>query len=106
MGPNRLGAQGVSRSHRWFLEGASYTSLKMTSLKVGDLVELHPGTGRLGTVLDVVESHPRWLLVYWHTPPNICINPLLENEEFLTLVGRCKESPARGARRLTAGDKR
>ena len=51
----------------------------MTSLKVGDLVELHPGTGQLGTVLDVVESDPRWLLVYWHTPPNICINPLLEN---------------------------
>ena len=47
----------------------------MTSLKVGDLVELHPGTGQLGTVLDVVESDPRWLLVYWHTPPNICINP-------------------------------
>jgi len=57
----------------------------MTSLNAGDLVELHPGTGWLGTVLDVVESRPRWLLVYWHTPPNICINPLLENEEFLTL---------------------
>jgi hypothetical protein len=35
----------------------------MTSLNVGDLVELHPGTGWFGTVLDVVESRPRWLLV-------------------------------------------
>ena len=59
----------------------------MTSLKVGDLVELRAGTGTVGTVLDVVESHPRWLLVDWHTPPNnTCINPLLENEEFLTLA--------------------
>ena len=46
----------------------------------------HLGTGWLGTVLDVVESRPRWLLAYWHTPPNICVNPLLENEEFLTLA--------------------
>ena len=46
----------------------------MTSLKVGDLVELRAGTGTVGTVLDVVESHPRWLLVDWHTPPNTCIN--------------------------------
>ena len=30
----------------------------MTSLKVGDLVELRDGTGTVGTVLDVVESHP------------------------------------------------
>src|SRR5438094_4926544 len=30
----------------------------MTSLKVGDLVELHPGTGQLGTVLDVVGELP------------------------------------------------
>jgi len=58
----------------------------MTSLKVGDLVELRAGTGTVGTVLDVVESHPRWLLVDWHTSPNTCINPLLENEEFLTLA--------------------
>jgi hypothetical protein len=58
----------------------------MTSLKVGDLVELRAGTGRLGTVLDVLESHPPWLLVCWHTPPNTCINPLLENEEFLRLA--------------------
>jgi len=36
--------------------------------------------------LDVVESCPRWLLVDWHTPPNVCISPLLENEEFLTLA--------------------
>jgi hypothetical protein len=56
----------------------------MTSLKVGDLVELRAGTGRLGTVLDVVKSRPPWLLVCWHTPPNTCINPLLENEEFLS----------------------
>jgi hypothetical protein len=28
----------------------------MTSLKVGDLVELRAGTGTVGTVLDVVES--------------------------------------------------
>jgi len=67
----------------------------MTSLNVGDLVELHPGTGWLGTVLDVVESRPRWLLVYWHTPPpNICINPLLENEEFLTLAVEDERSDA------------
>ena len=66
----------------------------MTSLNVGDLVELHAGTGWLGTVLDVVESRPRWLLVYWHTPPNICINPLLENEEFLTLAGEDARSDA------------
>ena len=52
----------------------------MTSLKVGDLIELRAGPGRVGTVLDVVESRPRWLLVDWHTPPNTCINPLLENE--------------------------
>ena len=32
------------------------------------------------------ESCPRWLLVDWHTPPNVCISPLLENEEFLTLA--------------------
>ena len=58
----------------------------MSSLNVGDLVELHAGTGWLGTVLDVVEGRPRWLLVYWHTPPNLSINPLLENEELLTLA--------------------
>ena len=58
----------------------------LTSLKVGDLVELRSGTRWLGTVLDVVESCPRWLLVDWHTPPNVCISPLLENEEFLTLA--------------------
>ena len=58
----------------------------MTSLKVGDLVELRAGPGTVGTVLDVVESHPRWLLVDWHTPPNTCNAPLLENEEFLTLA--------------------
>ena len=64
----------------------------MTSLKVGDLVELSAGTSRLGTVFDVVESCPRWLLVYWHAPPNICINPLLENEKFLRLAGADRKS--------------
>jgi len=69
----------------------------MTSLKVGDLVELRAGTGTVGTVLDVVESHPRWLLVDWHTPPNTCINLLLENEEFLTLAtGDAREHQRRG----------
>jgi hypothetical protein len=36
--------------------------------------------------LDVVESRPRWLLVYWHMPPNVCMNPLLESEELLALA--------------------
>ena len=35
----------------------------MTSLKVGDLVELRAGIGTVGTVLDVVENRPRWILV-------------------------------------------
>ena len=69
----------------------------MTSFKVGDLVELRAGAGTVGTVLDVVESHPRWLLVDWHTPPNTCITPLLENEEFLTLAaGDARERQRRG----------
>jgi hypothetical protein len=34
--------------------------------------------------VDVVESRPRWLLVDWHTPPNVGISPLPENEDFLT----------------------
>ena len=42
----------------------------MTSLKVGDLVELRAGSGTVGTVLDVVENRPRWILVDWHTPPD------------------------------------
>src|SRR5215470_18716764 len=84
----------------------------MTSLKVGDLVELRAGTGTVGTVLDVVESHPRWLLVDWHTPPNnTCINPPLENEEFLTLAaGDARASPsaerAGGARDNRPADRR
>jgi hypothetical protein len=57
----------------------------MTSLQVGDLVELRYGARWLGTVLEVVESRPRWLLVYWHSPRNVGINPLLESEQFLTL---------------------
>jgi len=57
----------------------------MTSLNVEDLVEHHLGRGWLRMVLDVAESRPRWRPVYWHTPLNICINPLLENELFLTL---------------------
>jgi hypothetical protein len=58
----------------------------MTNFKVGDLVGLRDGAGWLGTGLDAVENRPRWLLVYWHTPPNLCINPLLESEEFLALA--------------------
>ncbi len=70
----------------------------MATLKVGDLVVLHLGTGWLGPVLDVVESCPRWVLVYWRTPPNICVNPLLENEEFLTLaVEDARRTPSIGA---------
>lgn len=57
----------------------------MRHFKVGDLVGLRHGPGWLGTVLNVVENRPRWLLVEWHTP-DVCINPLLENEEFLTLA--------------------
>jgi hypothetical protein len=69
----------------------------MTSRKVGDLVEQRAGTGTVGTVLDVVGSHPRRLLVDWHTPPNTCINPLLENEEFLTLTAvDARERQSRG----------
>ena len=45
----------------------------MTSLKVADLVELR-------------------------APPNTCINPLLENEEFLTLAaGAAAARQGRGA---------
>lgn len=58
----------------------------MTSLQVGDLVELRYGARWLGTVLDVVEGRPRCLLVDWRTPPNVGINPLLESEEFLVLA--------------------
>ena len=60
----------------------------MTSINVGDLVELRDGAGWLGSVLDVVGGGPRCLLVYWYTPPKLCINPVLENEECLALVVR------------------
>ena len=59
--------------------------------------ELRAGTGTVGTVLDLVENRPRWILVEWHTPPDTCINPLLENEEFLTLAaGDGRDSQRRG----------
>jgi hypothetical protein len=60
----------------------------MTSINVGDLVELRNGATWLGSVLDVVDGPPRCLLVYWYTPPKLCINPVLENEECLALAMR------------------
>jgi hypothetical protein len=49
-----------------------------------------------------VESRPRWLLVDWHTPPNVGISPLLENEDFLTSAVRGgRTSRSHGAGRLT-----
>ena len=48
-----------------------------------DLVELRDGAAWLGSVLDVVDGRPRCLLVYWYTPPKLCINPVLENEDCL-----------------------
>jgi len=62
----------------------------MTSINVGDLVELRDGAAWLGSVLDVVDGRPRYLLVYWYTPPKLCINPVLENEECLALAMRDK----------------
>jgi hypothetical protein len=62
----------------------------MTSINVGDLVELRYEAGWLGSVLDVVDGRPRCLLVYWYTPPKLCINPVLENEECLALAMRDK----------------
>src|SRR5262245_48030755 len=59
---NNLGCSGS--------RGGNTESFEMASLKVGDLVELRAGTGTVGTVLEVVESQPRWLLVDWHPPPN------------------------------------
>jgi hypothetical protein len=53
----------------------------MTSINVGDLVGLRyeaVGSGACwtcGSVLDVVDGRPRRLLVYWYTPPKLCINP-------------------------------
>jgi hypothetical protein len=58
----------------------------MTSINVGDLVERRDGAARLGSVLDVVDGRPRCLLVYWYTPPKLCINPALENEDCLALA--------------------
>ena len=60
----------------------------MTSINVGDLVELREGAAWLGSVLDVVDGCPRHLLVYWYTPPKLCNNPVLEHEECLALVVR------------------
>ena len=58
----------------------------MTTFKVGDLVGVQYGAGWRGTVLDDVEGCPRRLLVYWHTPPNVGINPRLESEESLAFA--------------------
>ncbi len=71
-----------------------------TTFKVGDLVGLRYGPGGRGTVLDAVEGCPRCLLVYWHTPPNVGINPTLESEQTLTLAradGGSAENPGRPA---------
>jgi hypothetical protein len=72
----------------------------MASINVGDLVELRYGAAWLGSVLDVVDGRPRYLLVYWYTPPKLCINPVLENEECLALAltdERTVESARRAA---------
>src|SRR5262249_40136221 len=63
-------------------------ALLMTSIDIGDLVELRDGAAWLGSVLDVVDGPPRCLLVYWYTPPKLCINPVLENEAWLALAMR------------------
>jgi len=60
----------------------------MTSINVGDLVELRDGATWLGSVLQVVDGPPRCLLVYWYMPPKLCINPVLENEECLAVAVR------------------
>jgi hypothetical protein len=61
------------------------------------VVRVRADSGTVGTVLDVVENRPRWILVDWHTPPDTCINPLFENEEFLTLAaGDGRDSQRRG----------
>ena len=72
----------------------------MTTFKVGDLVGVRYGMGWRGTVLDVVEGCPRRLLVYWHMPPNVGINPRLESEESLVFAqgeGESAENPSRAA---------
>ena len=70
----------------------------MTSINVGDLVELRDGAAWLGSVLDVVNGPPRCFLVYWYTPPKLCINPVLENEECLAVAVR-DERTVESARR-------
>lgn len=60
------------------------------------------GTGQdgAGRSCDVVEGCPRCLLVYWHTPPNVGINPRLEGEESLAFAqadGGSAENQARAA---------
>ena len=72
----------------------------MRNLKIGDLVGLRDGAGWLGTVSDAVEGCPRPLLVYWHTPQNVGINPRLESEESLAFAqadGGNAENPGRAA---------
>lgn len=66
----------------------------MTNFTVGDLVGLRDGPGWRGTVLDVVESRPRWLLVYWHTPSTLSLNPLLESEDLLAVADERSVEPA------------
>ena len=70
----------------------------MTSINGGDLVELRDGPAWLGSVLDVVDGRPRSLLVYWYTPPKLCMNPVLENEACLALAVR-DEKTVESARR-------
>jgi len=60
----------------------------MPNIDVGDLVELRDGAAWLGSVLDLVDGRPRCLLVYWYTPPKLCMNPVLENEECLAVALR------------------
>ena len=62
----------------------------MTSINIGDLVDLRDRAAWLGSVLDVVDGRPCCLLVYWYTPPKLGINPVLENEECLALAVRDK----------------
>jgi hypothetical protein len=53
--------------------------------------------------LDVVDGRPRSLLVYWYTPPKLCMNPVLENEACLALAVRDERTvESAKARCLTA----
>src|SRR5262245_35350046 len=61
-------------------------ALLMTSINIGDLVELRDRAAWLGSVLDVVDGRPRCLLGYPYAPPKLCINPDLEHEESLALA--------------------